>query len=120
MSGLLCAVVNITKQGNLNNNFAYSATLGIQETSDSNQAKKNKNSDNSINKAEFLQTTEKSCQGSLTIPPISGSIKSGQSKSFLGVKDQRSVCMNKKDIVTTNVIGLTELKNAETTFTFLY
>ena len=49
-----------------------------------------------------------------------GSIKSGQSKPFLEVKDQKSVCMDKNDIVTTDMIGLTELKNAETTFTFLY
>ena len=28
--------------------------------------------------------------------------------------------MNKKHIVTTDMIGLNELKNAETTFTFLY
>ena len=61
MSGSLCAVVNITKQGNLNNNFAYfTYLLGSQETSDSNQAKENKNSDNSINQAELLQTTDKS------------------------------------------------------------
>ncbi len=78
-----------------------------------------KNSDHSINKGELLQTTEKSCQGSLTISSMSGSVKSGQSKPFLEVKDQKSVCMNKNDIVTTDMIGLTELKNAETTFTLL-
>ncbi len=36
------------------------------------------------------------------------------------VRDQKSVCMNKNKIVTTDMIGLTELKNAETIFTFLY
>ncbi len=58
MSGSLCGVVNITKKGNLNNNYAYSTyPPGSLETSDSNQAKKNKNLDNSINQAEFLQKT---------------------------------------------------------------
>ncbi len=36
------------------------------------------------------------------------------------IKDQKSVCMNIKNIVTTNMIGSSELKNEETTFTFLY
>ncbi len=47
-------------------------------------------------------------------------IKSGESKAFIEVKDQKSVYMNKNNIVTTAMIGLTELKNAETIFTFLY
>ena len=47
-------------------------------------------------------------------------IKTGQSKAFIEVKDQKSVSMNKNHIVTTDMIGLDELKNAETTFTFLY
>ncbi len=51
---------------------------------------------------------------------MSGSIKSGQSKPFLETKDQKSVCINKNDIVPTDMIGLTELKNAETIFTFSY
>ncbi len=50
-------------------------------------------------------TTEKSCQSSLTIPSMSGSIKSDQSKPFLEVMDQKSVFMDKKDIVTTDMIG---------------
>ncbi len=64
--------------------------------------------------------SEKSCQSSLTIPSMSRLIKTGQSKAFIEVMDQESVCMNKKHIVTTDMIGLNELKNAETTFTFLY
>ncbi len=67
MSGPLCAVVNITKQGNLNNNPVHSTTLGSQETSDSNQAEKNKNLDNSISKVHTKDKFGKSCQGSLTI-----------------------------------------------------
>ena len=46
--------------------------------------------------------------------------KTGQSKTFSQVQDQKSVCMNINDIITTNMIGSTELKNAETTFTFLH
>ncbi len=59
-----------------------------------------------INKVELLQTTdrsEKSCHSSLTIPSISRLIKTGQSKPFLEVKDQKSVCMNKNHIVTTDL-----------------
>ncbi len=47
-------------------------------------------------------------------------MKTGQPKAFKEVKEQKSVCMNKKYIVTKDLIGLNELKNAETTFTFLY
>ena len=46
-------------------------------------------------------------------------IKTSESKASKEVRDQKSVCMNKNDIITTYVIGLNELKNAETTFTFL-
>ena len=63
---------------------------------------------------------EKSCQGSLTIPSMSRVIKTGQSKAFIEAKEHKSVCMNKNHIVTKDMIGLNELKNAETTFTFLY
>ena len=58
--------------------------------------------------------------GSLTIPSMSRFTKTSQSKAFIEVKDQKSVCMNKNHIVTTDMIGLNELKNAETTFTFLH
>ncbi len=37
--------------------------------------------------------------------PLEKGTKSGQSKPFIEVKDQTSVCMNKKDIVTTVMIG---------------
>ena len=63
---------------------------------------------------------EKSCQGSLTIPSMSRFMKTGQSKAFIEVKEQKSVCMNKNKIVTKDMIGLNELKDAETTFSFLY
>ena len=39
---------------------------------------------------------------------------------IIEVKDQKSVCMNINDFTTTDMIGLTEIKNAETTFTFLH
>ena len=46
-------------------------------------------------------------------------IKTSQSNVFIEFRGQKSVCMNINDIITTDFIGLTELKNRETTFTFL-
>ncbi len=55
-AGPLCALVKITKLGNLNNNSAYSILYLEVRRLDSNQAKKNKNSDNSIEMAELLKS----------------------------------------------------------------
>ena len=63
---------------------------------------------------ELLPNVPQNC------PDFALSEKTGQSKAFIEIKDQKSVCMNIKNIVTTNMIGSTELKNEETTFTFLY
>ncbi len=59
------------------------------------------------------------CPERMKVPQIVYFIKTDQSKGVIEVKDQKSVCMNINGIITKNIIGSNEIKNAETTFTFL-